>query len=152
MIRYQLACANDHQFESWFRDSSSFDTQVNAGLLSCPACGTDRVAKSIMAPAVVGAVGRREIVARDQPGAPAAVALLDDRQQALRAALRELRTQILAQGEDVGSRFPEQARQMHDGEIPARPIRGEATPQEARGLIEDGIPILPIPMLPEELN
>jgi hypothetical protein len=152
MIRYQLACANDHHFESWFRDSSSFDTQVDAGLLSCPACGTDRVAKSIMAPAVVGAAGRREIVAREQPGARGPVALLDDRQQALRAALRELRSKILAQGEDVGSRFPEQARQMHDGEIPTRPIHGQATPQEARGLLEDGIPILPIPVLPEELN
>ena len=151
MIRYQLACANDHRFESWFRDSASFDAQVDDGLLSCPACGTDRVAKSIMAPAVVGASTRRDVAA-EPPCAQAGAPILDDRHLAVRAALRELRTKMLAHGEDVGSRFSEQARQMHDGDIPTRPIHGQATPQEARGLIEDGIPVLPVPLLPEELN
>ena len=147
MIRYQLGCDNDHHFESWFRDSAAFDAQVGGGLLSCPACGSVRVAKSIMAPAVVGASARRAI-AVDPPGG----AILDGRQREIRAALRVLRSKILSEGQDVGTRFPEEARQMHDGAVPVRPIHGQATPDEARGLLDDGIMILPIPALPEELN
>ena len=149
MIRYQLGCANDHSFETWFRDSASFDTQVDAGLLACPVCGTDRVAKSIMAPAVVGASARRDV---EVVPAQADASILDDRQRAVRSALRELRAKILSGGEDVGTRFPDEARRMHEGDIPTRRIHGQATPQEARGLLEDGILVLPVPLLPEELN
>ena len=159
MIRYQLGCANDHSFESWFRDSAAFDVQVERALLSCPVCGTDRVAKSIMAPAVVGGSARRdaETEARQavevlpQRGQPDA-AILDDRHREVRAALRELRTKILANGENVGARFPDEARRMHDGDIPHRQIHGHATAQEARELLGDGILVLPVPLLPEELN
>lgn len=159
MIRYQLGCANAHGFESWFRDSAAFDTQVGGGLLSCPVCGTDRVAKSIMAPAVVGTAMRRD--AGDEPRREVEVlppreqadaAIVDDRHRAVRAALRELRSKILSGGEDVGARFPDEARRMHDGDIPHRQIHGQATVQEARGLLEDGILVLPVPLLPEELN
>ena len=151
MIRYQLGCANDHSFESWFRDSASYDAQVDGTLLACPVCGTDRVTKSIMAPAVVGASTRRDVETaplRD----PADIPILDDRQRAVRTALRELRTKILSGGEDVGTRFPDEARRMHDGDIPTRQIHGQATAREARGLLDDGILVLPVPMLPEELN
>ena len=155
MIRYQLGCPNDHQFETWFRDSAAFDEQLSRGLLACPACGSVEVAKSIMAPAVVGSSARREIVAVPPPGPmppQGEGALLDPRRRAMRAALSAVRAKILSEGHDVGARFPEEARQMHDGAIPARPIHGRATPDEARDLIEDGIMILPIPAPPEELN
>ena len=159
MIRYQLGCANDHSFETWFRDSATFDTQVEDGLLACPVCGTDRVTKSIMAPAVVGGAIRREVeteARRDVEASPAPAqsetAIVDDRHRAVRAALRELRAKILAEGENVGTRFPDEARRMHEGDIPARQIHGQATTQEARELLEDGILVLPVPLLPEELN
>ena len=153
MILYQLGCSNDHRFESWFRDSVAFDEQVKRGLLACPVCGVCAVTKSIMAPAVFGASARREVI----EAAPVAVSpgespLLDPRRRAMRAALGDLREKILSGGQDVGARFPDEARRMHDGGIPFRPIHGRATPDEARGLIEDGIMILPIPELPEGLN
>ena len=153
MILYRLGCANDHSFESWFRDSAAFDDQVARDLLACPICGSADVAKSIMAPAVVGASAKRI-----GPPAPADApagregALLDAKHRAVRAAMRAMRTKILAEGRDVGTSFPEEARQMHEGTIPVRPIHGQATPDEARGLIDDGIMILPIPSVPEELN
>ena len=154
MILYQLGCSNDHSFESWFRDSAAFDDQVAHGLLSCPVCGSGGVSKSIMAPAVVGGSTKRE--AR-QDLEPAAAGdgdgmLLDAKHRAIRAALRAIRSKILAEGHDVGTRFPEEARLMHEGAIPPLPIHGQATPDEARGLLEDGIMILPIPVVPEELN
>ena len=154
MIRYQLGCPNDHRFETWFRDSAAFDEQVERKLLACPACGSGEVTKSIMAPAVVGASGRHEVVeALPAPTPPPSDgALLDPRRRAMRAALSAMRTKILSEGHDVGTRFPEEARQMHDGAIPHRPIHGQATPVEARELIEEGIMILPIPAPPEELN
>ena len=157
MIRYRLDCANDHNFESWFRDSAAFDMQVGGGLLSCPTCGTIEVAKSIMAPAVVGGTARREVEPRRdvdayQPRAQTDEAIRDDRHRAVRAALRELRTKILSETEDVGTRFPEEARRIHEGDVPARQIHGQATAHEARELLEDGILVLPVPLLPEQLN
>jgi len=152
MILYQLGCTNDHSFESWFRDSAAFDHQVARGLLSCPVCGSGGVSKSIMAPAVVGASGKREAQKDIEPVAARDGMLLDAKHQAIRAALRAIRSKILAEGHDVGTRFPEEARLMHEGAIPVQPIHGQATPDEARGLLEDGIMILPIPTVPEELN
>ena len=103
---------------------------------------------------MVGTSARRDVV-ESLPATlppPPDIALLDPRRRAMRAALGALRTKILSEGHDVGTRFPDQARQMHDGAIPVQPIHGQATPDEARGLIEDGIMILPIPELPEGLN
>ena len=160
MIRYQLGCTADHTFESWFRDSGAFDEQVGGGLLSCPVCGTSEVSKSIMAPAVVG-TGKvsikgvpAEMPVSAPPPMPGATPgpLLDPRQQLVRAAMRAVREKIMSQGTDVGTRFPQEARDMHEGSTPMRPIRGEATLDEARGLLEDGIMVMPIPPAPEELN
>ena len=145
MILYTLACDRAHRFDSWFRDSAAFDDQAARHLVACPTCGSTTVAKTIMAPAVVG--GQPETVAP-----PARVALLDEPHQALRAAVRAFRDQLLAKGEDVGRRFPDQARRMHDGDIPYQPIHGQASPEEARGLIEDGVMIMPLPGLPDEMN
>lgn len=150
MILYALACINGHRFESWFGGSAAYDDQARRGLIACPRCGSTEVAKTIMAPAVVsrGAAAAAPASAVEPTCAP----LLDERGQAARHFLKAVRERVLREGEDVGGRFPDQARKMHEGDIPHRPIHGRATPAEARALIEDGVGILPLPGLPEGLN
>jgi hypothetical protein len=160
MIRYALVCKAGHEFESWFASADSYESQEKRGLVACPSCGDARVSRAIMAPAVA----RRD---RDRPtrseatpaGAeapqaetPAPVAVLDEKQRALRQMMRALRAEIVEKTEDLGRRFPDEARRMHEGEAPRRSIRGEATAEEARALIEDGVEILPLPPLPDERN
>jgi hypothetical protein len=149
MIKYALACEKDHSFESWFPDSASYETQARRGLIACPVCGSTRVAKAIMAPAIVGAqkAERHPIEA-----SPVPVALLDERHQRLREMARRLREEIVANTDDVGRKFPEEARAIHEGDAPARSIRGQATPDEARALIDEGVGVLPLPFLPDEFN
>ena len=150
MIRYALVCDGLHKFESWFPGAEAYEQQVNRGLVTCPICNSAVVTKAIMAPNV----------ARTDRGGPAAapvaqpqqVALLDEKMQALRAMMREMRARIIESTTDVGASFPEEARKIHEGEAEARPIRGEASWDEARALSEEGIEIMPIPVLPEERN
>ena len=149
MIKYALSCEKAHSFESWFPNSDSYDVQARRGLIACPDCGSTRVSKAIMAPAIVGEQKRRP---RPEVAAAAPVALLDERQQRLREMARQLRQEIIANSDDVGAKFPEEARAIHDGDAPARSIRGQATPEEARALIEDGVGVMPLPFLPEEFN
>jgi hypothetical protein len=148
MIKYALSCENAHSFESWFPDSVSYDVQARRGLIACPECGSARVSKAIMAPAIVGGEKRQ----KRQEATAAPVALLDERQQRLREIARQLRQEIIANSDDVGAKFPEEARAIHDGAAPARSIRGQATAEDARALIEDGVGVLPLPFLPEEFN
>jgi hypothetical protein len=145
MIKYALSCEKSHSFESWFPSGDSYDVQARRGLIACPDCGSTRVSKAIMAPAVVA--GNKA-----QQASSAPVALLDERQQRLREMARHLRQEIVANTDDVGSKFPEEARAIHDGDAPARSIRGQATAEEARALIEDGVAVLPLPFLPDEFN
>ena len=149
MIKYALGCDKAHTFESWFPDSDSYDAQARRGLIACPDCGSTRISKAIMAPAIVS--GQKALRPR-QEGIAAPVALLDERQQRLREMVRHLRQEIIANTDDVGAKFPEEARAIHDGDAPARSIRGQATPEEARSLIEDGVGVLPVPFLPDEFN
>jgi hypothetical protein len=149
MIKYALACDKDHAFESWFPDSGSYEAQARRGLIACPVCASTRVSKAIMAPAIVGGQ-KGERKTEDAPRAP--VALLDERQQRLREIARHLRQEIIANTDDVGAKFPEEARAIHEGDAPARSIRGQATPEEARALIEEGVGVLPLPFLPDEFN
>ena len=148
MIKYALSCENAHSFESWFPSSESYDVQARRGLIACPDCGSARVSKAIMAPAIVG--GEKRHKRQDAPAAP--VALLDERQQRLREVARQLRQEIIANSDDVGAKFPEEARAIHEGEAPARSIRGQATAEEARALIEEGVGVVPLPFAPEEFN
>lgn len=153
MIRYDLVCEQDHRFDGWFPSSADFDTQAKRGFVACPSCNSVRVTKAIMAPAVARA--RRGADATDPVQVPEPApqtALLGDRERELRAKLRALRAQMLKTSVDVGSEFPEEARRIHQGEAEHRAIRGEATPEETRALIEEGVPILPIPSLPDERN
>ena len=149
MIKYALACEKDHSFESWFPDSGGYETQARRGLIACPVCGSTRVSKAIMAPAIVGG---QQTERRPLEASPAPVALLDERQQRLREAVRRLRDEIVANTDDVGRKFPQEARAIHEGDAPARSIRGQATPEEARALIDDGVGVLPLPFLPDEFN
>ena len=157
MIRYSLRCDRDHAFESWFRDSQAFDDQSRAGLVSCPACGSTAIEKSLMAPAVV--TSRRKVARpASAPSAgsasvePAPVALLDEKAQKLRALMREFRDEVMKNTHDVGAAFPEQARKMHEGTVEPRAIRGEASADEVRALIEDGVEIMPVPQVPSDRN
>jgi len=145
MIKYALACAGGHAFDSWFPDSAAYEKQRKRGLVACPECGSTRVDKAIMAPAVVG--GGERPAAESRPEI-----LVDDRRERAREFFRHMRRQIEANTDDVGARFPQVARAIHLGEEPERGIRGRASPAEARSLIEDGIGVLPMPMLEDELN
>lgn len=151
MIRYQLACESGHGFDSWFRDSQAYDAQSEAGLLACPVCRSPRVAKSIMAPAVIA---RAPAPAPRPPEAAVAAPapLLDEAAQAARALLKAVRDKVLAEAQDVGDAFAAEARRIHDGAVPPRQIHGVATLAETRDLIEEGIPVLPLPVVPDELN
>lgn len=148
MIRYDLVCEQEHRFDGWFPSSAEFDTQAKRGFVTCPSCNSARVTKAIMAPAIARA-GKGAA----EPAVPTQqAALLGERERELRAKLREVRTQMLATSEDVGERFPEEARRIHAGEVPERSVRGQASREEVRALLEDGVPILPIPSLPDERN
>lgn len=144
MIRYALACAEGHQFESWFPDSAAYEKQRGRGLVACPACSSTTVDKAIMAPAVVG-----EKRAAPQP---AADALLDEKRREIRRVFAEMRREIEATTDDVGTKFPEVARAIHAGDQPERAIRGRASLDEARALIEEGVGVMPIPALADEMN
>ena len=156
MIRYSLQCERGHAFESWFQTSSAYESQVKRKLVTCPACGSAKVEKAIMAPRIVGKKGRES--AAPAPAAAAEVAtppstpLLMAQERELRAKLRELRDHIVKNADNVGERFPTEARKMHYGDIEHRPIYGEASPDEARALIEEGVEVTPLPVLPDDRN
>jgi hypothetical protein len=142
MIRYALSCAAGHDFESWFRDSASFDEQARRGLVACPECGSARIEKRIMAPSVA----LREAA----PARP--VAMMGEKEREFRAMLAELHRHVRANAEDVGTTFAEEARRIHYGERDERAIYGLASPLEARELHEEGIAVLPLPPLPDDAN
>ena len=141
MIRYSLKCEAGHGFDSWFQNAEAFSALQAAGQLSCPICGTVRVEKALMAPAVRPA---RSAAGPDAEAAPS----LQDPQSELEAAIAALRRQIEANSDYVGMNFVTEARRMHLGEVPERAIHGEARPEEARKLIEEGVPVAPLPFLP----
>jgi hypothetical protein len=148
MIKYALACEQAHAFESWFPSSDAFETQRKRGFVTCPFCNSAKVEKQIMAPSVART---------DKAPAPAApetqpVAVLSEKERDIRAALRALREHVLKNSENVGKGFVEEARKMHYGETEERSIYGEADLAEARALLEEGIDVLPIPVVPDDRN
>jgi len=157
MIRYTLVCEGGHNFESWFADSAAYDKQTKRGLVTCPQCGSPKVEKAIMAPQLAGTKKRRtrtlEMPAPETATPEKApVAMLSAQETEFRAKLKELRDHLIKNAEHVGPKFPEQARKMHYGEIEHRSIYGEASPEEAKELIEEGIEVHPLPVLPDERN
>jgi hypothetical protein len=162
MIRYALACATGHRFESWFQNSNAFDEQAKRKLILCPECGTTNVGKALMAPHLSRSAKESPVRASprsdeagpapEPAGAKTPVAIMSPQERELRAKLKELRAEITRSAEHVGARFPEEARKMHYGETEHRSIYGEASPGEARALIEEGIEFHPLPPLPDEYN
>ena len=160
MIRYALICQQGHQFESWFQDSAAYDKQAKRGLVSCPHCGSAKVEKAIMAPRLASTARKRgkpieapETAPETTPTpAPAPVAMISPQEQEIRAKLKELRDHLTKNADNVGAKFPEEARKMHYGEIEHRSSVGEASLEDAKELVEEGIELHAIPTLPDEKN
>ncbi|RUS58907.1 DUF1178 family protein [Pseudorhodobacter sp. E13] len=139
MIRYSLKCAADHSFESWFQSAAAFDALADAGHVTCPQCGSAEISKSLMAPAV--SLTRSE--AATLPDKP-----LSTPENPQEKALAALRAEVEANSDYVGKNFVAEARKMHEGAATPRAIHGEARLDEAKKLVEDGIPVMPLPFLP----
>jgi hypothetical protein len=161
MIRYSLICERRHDFEIWFKNSADYDKQSKRGLVTCPECGSGKVEKALMVPSLVRGAKNAAAPAPDAappPELPAAVenktpvAMVSPQEKEFRAKLKELRDHIVNNAENVGGKFPEEARKMHYGEKQHRSIYGEASPQEAKELIDEGVELHPLPVLPEERN
>ncbi len=151
MICFELVCGNAHRFEAWFRSGAVYEEQEAAGELVCPLCGDREIRKAPMAPAVTRsrdrADGGRMPAAADGPEGEAA-----RRREVMAAILRQMRavqTYVEKNFEDVGDRFAEEARRIHDGESERRGIYGRTDPEEARALRDEGIPVYPLPRLPK---
>ena len=132
MIRYSLTCSKDHSFESWFQSAEAFEKLSRSGLLTCSICGNEKIRKSVMAPRIASKEGK-ESGPLSAPASPA------------EQALKEIRKTIEENSENVGKDFANEARRIHDGEAPERSIYGEAQLKDAKELIEDGIPVTPLP-------
>jgi hypothetical protein len=169
MIRYTLNCEHGHTFESWFQNSAAYDKQAKRALVTCPVCGSAKVEKAIMAPrlARAEAAASAEALPMPFPATPAnlpapqpplpapgktPVAIMSPQERELRKKLKELREHVTKNADYVGPRFPEQARKIHYGEVEHRSIYGEASPDEAKALHEEGIEFHPLPILPDEFN
>jgi hypothetical protein len=140
MIRFALTCDQGHQFDAWFASGVAFEDQAKAHAVICPNCGSRAVRKAPMAPAVK----RKRLEAPETRDV--------SQRKKTYAFLKDLRAHLQANAENVGPTFPEEARKMHYGEAKARSIYGEASLEEARSLQEEGVPAVPLPLLPEDHN
>jgi hypothetical protein len=167
MILYTLVCDNKHSFESWFANSAAYDKQVARGLVSCPLCNSSKVEKAIMAPSLARSSRKRAAIPTPAPEpetapaeAPAEspaeikapVAMMSPQEREFRKKLKEVRDHLTKNADYVGGKFPEEARKMHYGETEHRSIYGEASPDDAKALHEEGIEFHPLPVLPDERN
>lgn len=141
MISFALTCESAHDFEGWFRSNEDFETQQKRSLVACPVCGSHRIEKALMAPAV--STGRKQ--------EKIALAMSAQQREAL-AQLKALSEKIRENADYVGDKFADEARKIHFGETDARGIYGEATLDEAKSLAEDGVDFMPIPVFPEDRN
>ncbi len=169
MIKYALVCNRKHTFETWFANSAAYDKQVKRKLVTCPVCDSAKVVKALMAPRLTARSNKRsrkvienhaaENSATESVIAPPApmpesspVAMMSPQEKEFRSKLKELRDHLVKNSDNVGNKFPEEARRMHYGETEHRSIYGEASPEEAKELIEEGVELLPLPVLPEDRN
>ena len=177
MILYNLRCHKDHIFETWFRDSAAYDSQTKSAVIECPVCGSNKVAKAIMAPHVTKSAGRGRSLGEDSaaPAAPISNAPVSkapvsntpvsnapirgattkamrevEQSAKIRRALQELRRHVEESFDYVGPEFAEEARKIHYGETGERPIYGETSEEEAAALEEEGVSVSRIPWLPRE--
>ena len=155
MIVFDLSCAGGHRFEGWFGSSADYDDQQARGLVACPHCGSADVAKAPMAPAVPAKGNQRQEVLPPQPAQPMANTPMPPQVQQALAALAEAQAEALKKSTWVGDKFADESRAMHYGERDEAPIHGQATLAEAKALIEEGVPVAPLPFPvapPEKLN
>ncbi|MEN3385855.1 MAG: hypothetical protein V7608_5899 [Hyphomicrobiales bacterium] len=160
MIQYALACDKGHSFESWFQNSAAYDKQAKRKLIECPVCGSLKVEKAIMAPRLARrdkssiALPEEAASALAEAATPESspVAMISPQEHEFRKKLKELRDHLTANADNVGKKFPEEARKMHYGETEHRSIYGEASAEDARELHEEGIAFHPLPVLPDERN
>lgn len=131
MIRFHLKCDHNHSFDSWFQSGEAFDKLAASGMVTCTACGSTAVSKSIMAPAVSTSTDAPKVRPNE-------------------VELKKLRDAVESRSDYVGKGFVKEARDMHDGLVPERPIYGEARIDEAKKLVEDGIPVMPLPFVPRK--
>lgn len=143
MIRYNLICNNDHNFESWFRDSTSCDDQIRSKKVVCPECNSNVVTKALMSP---------RIPKKGSSNNEENTVLSNGRNNNLNDAIRKIRDEIKKNSEYVGKEFPEEARKIHYHESEERSIYGEATAKDIKELHEEGIDIIRIPNLPDDKN
>jgi hypothetical protein len=149
VIRYDLHCEAGHGFESWFRSSGDYDVQRKRKLVECPVCGSHQVEKQIMAPRLK----RTDKAPRSKPSEDKApVAMMSPEEAEFRQKLRELKDHVTKNAENVGEKFPELARKMHNEEIERRSIYGEASADEVKSLLDDEVDIHPLPILPDDRN
>ncbi len=137
MIKFTLSCENNHRFESWFASSSAYQSLLSAGMVSCVSCGSTNIEKSLMAPSVATS-GAEE--------APNLTAPASDQE----TAMADIKRKVEENADYVGMSFASEARAIHDGTAPERPIYGEANLKEAKSLIEDGVPVAPLPFMPKK--
>ena len=142
MIRYSLSCEQAHEFEGWFSGSSDYENQLSRGLIACPVCNSQNVSKVLMAPSV--STARKRDAVR--------TLAMDSAQKQAFTKIKETLATIRANAEDVGEKFPEEARKIHYGEAEERGIIGQASLQEAKALLEEGIEVAPLPVLPDDIN
>jgi hypothetical protein len=165
MIRYSLACEKKHEFDIWFQNSADYDKQRKRGLVACPACSSEKVEKALMAPSLGRGTkkgARARAAEMPPPEAPAPqpgpnenktpVAMVTPQEREFRTKLKELRDHLTKNAENVGGKFPDEARKMHYGEKEHRSIYGEASPKDAKEMLDEGIEFHPLPVLPDEHN
>ena len=144
MIRFTLKCENDHHFESWFQSADAFDTLAKRKMVECPDCASTQVKKALMAPKVQGTKKSKTVAPTPAAANPPVLT-----EEAKEKAIAEIRKQVEENSEYVGMNFASEARAIHSGNSPERAIYGEAKPADAKALIEDGVPVAPLPFAPK---
>jgi hypothetical protein len=155
VILYNLVCDKRHEFESWFPSSAAYEKQEKRKLIACPMCGSAKVERAIMAPNLARKDKSTSVPAPVEQAAEAPstpVAMVSPEEKEFRAKLKELRDHLTANSDNVGKKFPEEARKMHYGETEHRSIYGEASAEDAKALHEEGIEFHPLPVLPDDRN
>jgi len=147
MIRYDLICDKGHAFDGWFRDSAAYDAQAERGLVSCTTCGSVKIEKQLMAPGIPAKANTKSELPKTMVAGP-----VDPRLAAMMQMVRDMRKHVEENADYVGDKFAEEARKIHYEEAEQRGIYGEATAEDAKALIEEGIAVHPLPRLPEDGN
>lgn len=142
MIKFSLACEKDHGFDGWFSSSDDYEKQLKRGLVTCPQCNSPKVGKTLMAPSVSTSRKKESM----------SVTSVNEAQRAVLAEMKKLRDKVVENSEDVGQKFPEEARKIHYGETEARAIYGEASRDDVESLLDEGVEIVPLPPVPDDAN